>query len=258
MSSLFRLTIATMLARKMWVVVLLASILTPIIFPLLTPYETNITLLEPARAQTAWTCTWIVAILWTLSQAARFGESNSNSGMGSYFRSQGVGALRQIFALWGAVMLSLLPVVLISVGVCLIFAMPADPKEASMWVWTNLQFATLLLLAIGPLALLGVGASSRFGALIGYVVPTGLCLYGLYGVTYLGMTIRLRDDNKILEWLYALSPQYHLADLTPRLIFKMGHLPWPEFSGFLLYFLAITVVASSLATLLFRTDPLGN
>ena len=249
---------ATMFARKMWVVVILASILTPLIFPLFTPYETNTALLEPARAQTAWSCTWIVAILWTLSQAARFGESNSNSGMGSYFRSQGVGSLRQIFALWSAVMLSLLPVVLISTGVCLIFAMPADPKEASMWVWTNLQFATLLLLAIGPLALLGVGVSSRCGALIGYVVPTGLCLYGLYGVTYLGMTIRLRDDNKILEWLYALSPQYHLADLTPRLIFKMGHLPWSEFSGFLLYFFAITIVASSLATLLFRTDPLGN
>ena len=107
MTSLFRLTIATMLARKMWVVVLLVSILTPIIFPLFTPYETNTALLEPARAQTAWTCTWIVAILWTLSQAARFGESNSNSGMGSYFRSQGVGALRQIFALWGAVVMCL-------------------------------------------------------------------------------------------------------------------------------------------------------
>ena len=198
MTALFRLTIATMLARKMWVVVLLVSIITPIVFPLFTPYESNTALLEPARAQTAWTCTWMVAVFWTLSQAARFGESNSNTGMGSYFRSQGVGSLRQIFAIWSAVILSLLPIVLMSVATCLIFAMPADPKEASMWVRTNLQFATLLLLTIGPLTLLGIGAASRFGALIGYVVPTALCLYGLYGVTYLGMTIRLRDDNKIL------------------------------------------------------------
>ena len=113
-------------------------------------------------------------------------------------------------------------------------------------------------LPVGPLALLGVGLGSRFGTLIGYVAPTGLCLYGLYGVTYLSMTIRLRDDNKILEWLYASSPQYHLADLTPRLIFKMGHLPWADFAGFLLYFLAITLVLGCFATFLFRTDPLRN
>ena len=113
-------------------------------------------------------------------------------------------------------------------------------------------------LHLAHLALLGVGLGSRFGALVGYVAPTGLCLYGLYGVTYLGMTIRLRDDNKLLEWLYAVSPQYHLADLTPRLIFKMGHLPWPDFAGFFLYFLAITLVLGSFATLLFRTDPLRN
>lgn len=255
---LFRLTISTLLARKMWVVILLVAIITPIVFPLFTPYETNASLLEPARAQTAWTCAWIIGILWTLSQAARFGESNSRSGIGSYFRSQGLGSLRQIFAIWSAIMLFLLPVVLIAIGTCLLFAMPADSQEASMWVWTNLQFATLFLLTIGPLALLGVGLGSRFGALVGYVAPTGLCLYGLYGVTYLGMTIRLRDDNKLLEWLYAVSPQYHLADLTPRLIFKMGHLPWPDFAGFFLYFLAITLVLGSFATLLFRTDPLRN
>ena len=255
---LFRLTISTLMARRMWVVVLLVAVITPIVFPLFTPHETNTTLLEPARAQSAWTCTWLIGILWTLSQAARFGESNSRSGIGSYFRAQGVGSLRQIFAIWSAIMLFLLPVVLVAVGTCLLFAMPANPQEASMWVWTNLQFAALFLLTIGPLALLGVGLASRFGTLIGYVVPTGQCLYGLYGVTYLRMTIRLRDDNKVLEWLYAISPQYHLADLTPRLIFKMGHLPWADFTSFLLYFLAITLVLGCSATLLFRTDPLRN
>ena len=90
---LFRLTISTLMARRMWVVVLLVAIITPIVFPLFTPHETNTTLLEPARAQTAWTCAWLIGILWTLSQAARFGESNSRSGIGSYFRAQGVGSL---------------------------------------------------------------------------------------------------------------------------------------------------------------------
>ena len=62
----------------------------------------------------------------------------------------------------------------------------------------------------------------------------------------------------LLEWIYALSPQYHLADLTPRLIFKMGHLPSADFLGFLGYFAAVTLVLGTFATLLFRTDPLRN
>ena len=122
---------------------------------------------------------------------------------------------------------------------------------------TNLQFAVLFLLTIGPLALLGVGLASRFGSLIGYIVPTFLCLYGLYGVGYLGMTIKMRD-NRALEWIYALSPQYHLADLTPRLIFKMGNLPSGDFVSYLIYFAAVMLVVGASATLLFRTDPLCN
>ena len=38
----------------------------------------------------------------------------------------------------------------------------------------------------------------------------------------------------------------------------MGHLPWADFTSFLLYFLAITLVLGCSATLLFRTDPLRN
>jgi len=255
---LFRLTFSTLLARKMWVVVLLAAVAMPLVFPYFTPHETKTSLLEPARAQTAWNVTWLIGIFWTLSQAARFGDSNSRTGIGAYFRSQGCGPLKQIFGMWGAIMLFLIPVVAVAVVICLLFAMPSKSQEASMWVNTNLQFAALYLITIGPLALLGVGLASRFGALVGYVLPTSLCVYGLYGVGYLGMTIKLRDDNPLLEWIYALSPQYHLADLTPRLIFKMGHLPSADFLGFLGYFAAVTLVLGTFATLLFRTDPLRN
>lgn len=254
---LFRLTLSTLLARKMWVVVLLAAILIPLVFPLFVPYETATKLLEPARAQAAWTATWIIGIVWTLSQAARFGDSNSRTGIGAYFRSQGIGPIRQIFSMWSAIMLFLLPMVAVAVGVCLIFAMPQNAEEASMWVATNFQFSALFLLTIGPLALLGVSLASRFGALIGYIVPTSLCLYGLYGVSYVGMLIKLRE-NPVVEWVYALSPQYHFADLTPRLIHKMGHLPSSEFVGYLTYFGVITLILGSTATMLFRTDPLRS
>jgi len=252
---LFRLTVITLVARKAWVLVFLAAAAAPLVLPYFTPYEANIRLLEPARAQTAWSMAWIIAVLWTLGQAASFGDKNSRTGLGAYFRSQGIGPVRQIFSIWSAVILFLLPVVACAVAICLLAAMPADPAEASMWVMTNLQYTVLFLLVIGPLALLAVGLASRFGSLVGYVLPTTLCLYGLYGVGYLGMTIKARD-NPVLEWVYVLSPQYHLADLTPKLIFKMGNLPAGEFLTFGAYFLAVALVIGSIATLLFRTDPL--
>jgi len=254
---LFRLTLTTLVARKSWVLVMVLAVLLPVVLPYFTPWEATTKLLQPARAQTAWSYTWVVGVLWTLSQAARFGDHNSRTGIGAYFRSQGCGPIRQIFGMWAAIMLFLLPVVVVAVVMCLAFAMPADAVEAAMWWATNLQFAVLFLLTIGPLALLGVGLASRFGALIGYILPTALCLYGLYGVGYLGMTIKMRD-NPVLEWVYALSPQYHLADLTPRLIFKMGHLPAADFVMYVGYFGAVTLVLGASATLLFRTDPLRS
>ena len=82
-----------------------------------------------------------------------------------------------------------------------------------------------------------------------------LTVYGLYGVGYLGQMIKLRD-NALLEWLYALSPHYHLADLTPRLVFKMGSYPSETFVSLLIYFVGITLVLGVLSSGLFRTDPL--
>ena len=254
---LFKLTFTTIMTRKLWVAMLLLAVLLPIVLPYFTPWEATKKLLEPARAQAAWSCCWLIGILWSLSQAARFGDSNSRTGMGAYLISQGVGPLRQIFNIWLAVMLFIIPLAICAVVICLTMAMPGDSEEASMWVATNFQFAALFLLTIAPLALLAIGLGSRFGALIAYIVPGGLCFYGLYGVSYLGMTIKMQD-NPLLEWIYVLSPQYHLADLTPRLIFKMGHLPALDFGIYTAYFALIGLVFGAISILLFRTKPLEN
>lgn len=253
---LFKLTLVTLFARKAWFFVLFAAILLPLTLPYLTPHETNVHLLEPARAQVAWSVAWLVALLWTFTSAARLGESNARTGLGAYFRSRGVGRFRQMAEIWLACMVYLLPVVGVAVTICLVTAMPALEDEASMWVATNLQFALLFVLAVAPLALLCIALGSRFGSMVGYVVPLTICLYGLYGVNYLGMMIRLPGENAALEWLYAVSPHYHLADLTDRLLFKMGNLPGETFGTLLAYFAGITLVMIACATTLFRTEPL--
>ena len=163
----FRLTLTTLVARKSWIFVFFTAILLPLTLPYLTTWESDYSLLEPARAQVAWHVAWVIAVFWTFTQAALLGEANSRTGLGAYFRSRGISRMRQMFEIWLACILFLLPVVAIAVVICLTMAMPADGTEARMWVMTNLQFAALFLLSVAPLALLGVSLGSRFGALVG-------------------------------------------------------------------------------------------
>lgn len=254
---LFRLSLLTLWVRKTWVVILILTLGLPFVMPYMAPVETVPKLMPPARAHAAWLLVWGVGILWGLSQAARLGDGNSRTGIGNYLRSRGQGSLKQMLSMWSALMIFLLPVVLIAVVICLLAAMPGDPEEKGLWVATNLQAAFLFLIAIGPLALLGISLSSRFGAMVGFVVPAALCLYGLYGVGHLAETIKM-GGNPVLEWLYIVSPQYHLADLTPRLIFKMGQVEWGAFAGFLGYFVLLGGVLAGTSLLLFRTEPLRS
>lgn len=254
---LFRLTFITLFARKGWVLAFASALALPFFLPYLTPYEGNVKLIAPARAQVAWSVAWLIAIFWSMTQAAMFGESNSRTGLGAYFRSAGVSRMSQLFQIWLANILYLLPVVLIAFVICLVAAMPGNEKEAEMWVATNLQYAALFALTIAPLVLLAVALASRFGSLVGFVTPMTLCLYGLYGVGHLGEMIKLRE-NPVLEWIYAISPHYHLADLTPRLVFKMGQYPTEIFASLATYFLGIMLVFGVAATGLFKTDPLKS
>ena len=87
---LYRLTLATILQRKVWIIALLCVLVLPLILPYLTSYERNPSLIEPARAQAAWICLGVVSLAWVLYQAARFGDDSARSGLGSYFLSAGI------------------------------------------------------------------------------------------------------------------------------------------------------------------------
>lgn len=251
---LYRLTLATILQRKVWIVALLCVLVLPLILPYLTSYESNPSLLEPARAQAAWMCLWVVAIAWVFFQAARFGDDTVRSGLGAYFLSSGISRVGQMVQIWLACMTFLLPLVAITVAVCLLGAMPGDSSQAQMWVATNLQYAALFLLVITPLALVAISVGSRFGATIGYLLPLSLSLYGMYGVGYVSMMASVQD-NVFLDWLYVISPHYHLADLTPRLVFKHGSMLTSEFLHLVAYFIGIKLVLSMFSSICFQTKP---
>ncbi|MBK1854440.1 hypothetical protein JO972_05695 [Verrucomicrobiaceae bacterium 5K15] len=251
---LYRLTLATIFQRKVWIVALLSVLLLPVILPYLTPYESNPTLVQPARAQAAWVTLWVVAVAWVFFQASRFGDDTARSGMGSYFLSTGMSRVSQMLQIWAACMSYLIPLVGAALAVCFVGAMPSGSEERGMWIVTNFQYAALFLLVIAPLTMLAISVGSRFGSTIGYVIPLCLSVYGLFGVGYLAMMINVRE-NIFLDWLYVLSPHYHLADLTPRLVFKQGSMVGSEFLQLVAYFLGLKLVLSMISTVCFQTKP---
>ncbi|MEM1083021.1 MAG: hypothetical protein AAGI48_02780 [Verrucomicrobiota bacterium] len=254
---LFKLTLLTLWVRKTWIILLLAVLLLPFVGPYIAPVEESPKLMQPARAHTAWLVAWVVGILWGLSQGAKAGDGNARTGVGNLLRSMKVGSFRQMVGIWSALMVYLVPLMLIAMLISIFAAMPEAGVERGYWVATNFQFAMLYFLTLAPLVLLAIGLASRFGAMVGYVVPGALCLYGLYGVSYLGDTIKM-GGNPMLEWVYIISPQYHLADLTPRLLFKMGALDTSSFLSYSGYFLIIAAVMLAFSRLSFRTEPLRS
>lgn len=245
--NLFKLTLRTLFARKAWVVALFSVGALPFILPILVPTHFAIGLVEPSRAQAAWVLLWIVTVFWLFGEGARQGEQNVRSGVGAYFGSQGQGAIRQLFEIWLSHVLVLIPLVLTVVAVCCLGAAPQ--AGVGSWVVTNLQYGVLFLLVTLPLLMLAIALGSRFGTLISYLIVVGLALYGLYGVGYLELATKV-EGNELIRLLYTISPQYHLGDLTERLLFQLGHLKASLFLNISLYLggLSLITFAGSLVT----------
>lgn len=248
---LFRLTVSTIFRRKAWAVCAFAIVAMPFILPMISTASERTVILQPARIQAAWACVWICTLFWGLFTAARQGDSNTTSGLGEYFLTSGISPTRQWFEIGLSVMSFIAPLALLGTGICLVFAMPEDPAEKSMWWMLNLQFLALFLLAVAPLIGLAIALASRFGGIAGFAITLCLALYGLYGVGYLDNMLKL-DPNPIIRAIWQISPQYRWADLTQRLYFKDGAIPSNLFTATLGYFAAICAVHIGLSRLLFR------
>lgn len=249
---LFRLTLSTLLVRKAWVVALFCVGALPFILPILVPSDFALGLVEPARAQAAWVLLWLVSAFWLFGQAARQGDQNVRNGIGTYFHSMGQGSVRQLFELWLAHAVILVPLVLTAVLVCCLGAIPRGGDGALTWVLTNLQYGVLFLAVVLPLLMFALALGSRFGTLIGYLTTLGLTIYGLYGVGYLEVATKV-EENGAMRFLYAISPQYHLADLTEQLVFQLGNLEWSLFFNILAYLVGLSLITSAGSMLAYRT-----
>jgi hypothetical protein len=248
---LFRLTLATIFQRKVWVICAFAVVVLPFLLPMLSSAEEKPHLVQPARIQATWAALWVCTLVWGLFTAAKQGETNARSGVGEYFLTTGTGPVRQLMSIWLAILCFIVPLTLAAAAVTQFGAAPSAAIERSMWWLMNVQYASLFMLVTAPLIALAVALASRFGAVAGFSVALALALYGLYGVGYLDNMLK-QEENTILQSLWLFSPQYRFADLTQRLYFKSGALPGPTYFAMLSYFAGIMAVLSAIASMTFR------
>ena len=249
--NLYKLTLTTILTRKTFVIFAVLFLVLPIVLPLITPWEEKPQLLEPARAQTAWGMLWILALGWLFFQAASFGDRWSSRGVLEYVKTLGMSRLSQLMQIWLSCMTPFLGFVVAVVAICLVFAMPSNAEEAKMWIATNLQYAWLFLLVVGPMALIAIALGTRLNATAAYVITGAFALYGLFGIGYLDFFLS-QSGQPLFNFLYIVSPHFHLADLTGRLVFKLGALDSQSFLNSSLYLAGLGLLLTGAACALYR------
>lgn len=227
---LFRLSLAGLMGRGSCWLLLLGAVLFVWIAPLLTPWEENPQILQPARAQAAWVYAWIALFTWLPFQASALGHRMRCEGMLEHLHAGGTGRISQCLQLSAAILVWMLAVVLIAVIFCLTWTLPKRPEEAQMWASLVLQYAFIFSLCAAPLLMLAVALGTRTAEVIAFMVPTGLLFVGLFGAAWLAPLLGGADSG-VLQSLWLALPHYHLADLTPRLVFKMGPLSAADFMG---------------------------
>lgn len=225
---LFRVCLAGLASRgSCWL--LLAGV--PVfvwLAPLLTPWQENPLILQPARAQAAWVYAWLALFTWLPFQASMLGHRLRAEGMLEHLRAGGSGGLKLCLQLASAVIVWLLVIMVLACIVCIAFCSPRDPQEAKLWVMLVLQYGALYTLVGAPLLLLSAALGTRTAEIIAFLVPVALLFTGLFGAPWLTPMLA-GSQADALRSLWLALPHYHLADLTPRLVFKMGPLPQADF-----------------------------
>lgn len=225
---LFRLSTTGILVRgSCWLLILL-GILFVWLGPLVTPWEEKPEILQPARAQAAWMFAWLALFTWLPFQAAALGNRLRKQGMLEHLQAAGRNRLSLCLQLNASIFLWIAVVAVLAMIICLGFCMPKTAAGASNWSWLVLQYAALYVLAAVPLIMLGVALGTRTHEIIAFMVPVGLLFLGLFGGIWLAPFLA-QGDSVLGKLFWVLMPHYHLADLTPRLVFKMGPLPTADF-----------------------------
>ncbi|HSJ04072.1 MAG: hypothetical protein ACAI34_02190 [Verrucomicrobium sp.] len=196
--------------------------------PLITPWEEKPVILQPARAQAAWLYAWLALFTWLPFQGAALGSRLRKEGILEHMRAGGSRPWDLFLQINASVLAWAAGLAVIAAGICVLFCSPSNPAEAGRWFGLVVQYAMLYGIVAMPLLMLAVALGTRTSEVIAFLVPVGLLVLGLFGSGWLEPMFT-QGGSPFLKSLWLLIPHYHLADLTPRLVFKMGPLPISSF-----------------------------
>ncbi len=225
---LLRMSLAGLMSRSSCWLLLGGALVFAWLAPLVTPWQENPQILQPARAQAAWVFAWLALFTWLPFQAAALGRRLRVEGMLEHLRSGGRRAWNLWLQLGSAVLLWMLAVAVIAALVCVVFCLPQRAGEGALWTQLVLQYTALYFICAAPLVLLAAALGTRTAEVIAFLVPVALLFTGLFGAAWLAPMLG-GSSSSLIQTLWLAVPHYHLADLTPRLVFKMGPLPSADF-----------------------------
>lgn len=240
--SLFRVCMVGLAMRGSCWLLIGGALIFAWVAPLLTPWQENPQILQPARAQAAWLYAWLALFAWLPFQAAALGQRLQSTGVLEFQRARGAGPWSLWLQIGASVMVWMLVVALVASLICVSVCLPKHADEAWLWLGLVLQYAALYSLVAAPLVLLGVALGTRAGEVIAFLVPAFLLFVGLFGASWMEPMLA-GSSSSLHRVLWLVLPHYHLADLTPRLVFKMGPLALGDFAG------AVTCLALQGATI---------
>jgi len=191
-----------------------------------------------SRVQAACIFAWVAAPTLAIGKAATIGSVEREGGLGSFFSGMGVPCRTRF--LWAA-----LPSLIISA----VFLVGAALVYESSFGWTvgrtllSLQFIAAGVVVQLAIILLAMGAGAAFSASGGTVMTLLVWFYGLYGVQLLGL-MQAGANSWALGSVWVFSPQLWLGDLTRRMVFDWGGMPWSQFAGIFSYLVLWGAIAS--------------
>ncbi len=205
-------------------VCLLFVLLLPVfawILPLLTPWEEQPVVLQPARAQAVWFYLWAGLFTILPFQAATLGKRLRSEGVLEHLHAGGCKPWQSCLQMMSAVTFWLLLAVGVGALFCITVCAPGNPVEVGLWRVLVMQYACLFLTAAVPLVMLAGALGTRVSETVACLLPGALLVLGLFGLNWLQPLLH----SELLKLIWVALPHYDLADLTHRLVFKLGPLP---------------------------------
>lgn len=249
---LFRVCMAGLTVRGSCWLLLAGALVFAWAGPLLTPWQENPQILQPARAQASWLYAWLALFTWLPFQASALGRRLRTQGLLEFHRARGAGPVSLCLQTSAAILLWMFAVALLASAVCVTICLPKASEEAWPWLQLVLQYAALYTIVGTPLVLLGVSLGTCAGEVIAFVVPVALLFLGLLAASWLEPVLA-GSSSFLHQGAWLALPHYHLADLTPRLVFKMGPLPQAAFLNSAFALALQGTALSLLALCTFRT-----